>query len=228
MPGLIGRKVGMTQVFEPDGKVVPVTILEARPNTVVRTRTLETDGYVAIQIGAGERKPKHTSKPLAGYLKAQGVRGAPHLARVRGAEERRRVHGRPELTVATFEPGSLVDGIGTKGKGFQGVMKRYNLSAVTTATAQDRGTAGWGRAKTRSPEGEEAPGRMGGVRQTVRNLKVVAIRSQFVGVLGAVPGPMNGTCCAARRAGESAGSGTPWDKIQVAPPPAAPGAKKKK
>ena len=73
MPGLITKKVGMTQVFEPDGRVVPVTILLAEPNAVVRTRTKETDGYTAVQLGAFARKPKHATKPLAGYFKAQGV-----------------------------------------------------------------------------------------------------------------------------------------------------------
>jgi large subunit ribosomal protein L3 len=201
MPGLIGRKVGMTQVFEPDGKVVPVTILEARPNTVVRMRTVETDGYAAVQLGAGVRKPKHTSKPLAGYYKAQGVeprRTLREFAPVKSENGGELTVGQ-EVTVAQFEPGTLVDVIGTnKGKGFQGVMKRHNFvggfDSHGSKTGRMPGSVGSSEDPSEVWKGKKLPGRMGGVRQTVRNLKVVGVdpESHLLWVLGAVPGAMNG------------------------------------
>jgi large subunit ribosomal protein L3 len=198
MPGLIGRKVGMTQVFEADGKVVPVTILEAKPNTVVRTRTMETDGYAAVQIGAGVRKPKHTSKPLAGYYKAQGVEPRRTLRELTPKNGGEYTVGQ-ELTVALFEPGTLVDVIGTnKGKGFQGVMKRHNFvggyDSHGSKTGRMPGSVGSSEDPSEVWKGKKLPGRMGGVRQTVRNLKVVGVdpEANLLWVLGAVPGAING------------------------------------
>jgi large subunit ribosomal protein L3 len=199
MPGLIGRKVGMTQVFEPDGKVVPVTILEAKPNVVVRARTVETDGYVAVQIGAGVRKPKHTSKPLAGYFKAQGIEARRVLREFRGKDVNGDLTVGQELTVEQFQPGTLVDVIGTtKGKGFQGVMKRHNFTggfdSHGSKTGRMPGSVGSSEDPSEVWKGKKLPGRMGGERQTVRNLKVVGVdvESHLLWVLGAVPGAMNG------------------------------------
>jgi large subunit ribosomal protein L3 len=199
MPGLIGRKIGMTQVFEPDGKVVPVTILEARPNTVVRMRTPETDGYTAIQLGAGVRKPKHTSKPLAGYFKAQGVEPRRTLREFATPKNGGEYTVGQEVTVAMFEVGSLVDVIGTtKGKGFQGVMKRYNFvggyDSHGSKTGRMPGSVGSSEDPSEVWKGKKLPGRMGGVRQTTRNLKVVGAdpEANLLWVLGAVPGSMNG------------------------------------
>ncbi len=199
MPGLIVRKVGMTQVFEPDGKVVPVTILHAESNVVVRTRTKETDGYTAVQLGAGTRKPKHTTKPLAGYFKAQGVEPRRKLREFRVADPASVTVGQ-DITVEQFQPGTLVDVTGSsKGKGFQGVMKRHNFvggyDSHGSKTGRMPGSVGMSEDPSEVWKGTKLPGRMGGVRTTVRNLKVVGIdpEASLIWLEGAVPGAMNGT-----------------------------------
>jgi large subunit ribosomal protein L3 len=198
MPGLITKKVGMTQVFEPDGKVVPVTVLLAEPNVVVRTRTKETDGYTAIQLGAFTRKPKHTSRPLAGYFKAQGVAAKRVLREFAVANAAEYTVGQ-ELTVELFQPGTLVDVTGvTKGKGFQGVMKRHNFTggydSHGSKTGRLPGSVGQSEDPSEVWKGTKLPGRMGGENLTVRNLKVVGLdrEANLIWLRGAVPGSMSG------------------------------------
>jgi len=218
MAGLIGRKVGMTQVFEPDGKVVPVTIVQAEPNVVIRTRTVETDGYAAIQLGTGVRKPKHTSRPLAGYFKAQGVEPQRIVSEFRIADPSAFQVGQA-LTVEMFEPGTLVDVIGsTKGKGFQGVMKRHNFTggfdSHGSKTGRMPGSIGSSADPSKVWKGKKLPGRMGGKRLSVRNLKVVGVdlETHLIWLKGAVPGSMNGivlvrpaVAASARRRRQAAG-----------------------
>lgn len=198
MPALIGKKLGMTQIFEDDGTVVPVTIIKADPSIVVRTRTPEVDGYAAVQIGYGERKAKHTSKPLAGYFKSQGVEPRRFLREVR-VDDPSQYEAGQELTVEFFEPGALVDIIGTsKGKGFQGVMKRHGFGAGKAThgskTGRLPGSVGNSAYPGRVWKGKKLPGRMGGRRVTQRNLKVVGIDKEqhLIWVRGAVPGARGG------------------------------------
>lgn len=199
MPGLIAKKVGMTQVFDPDGKVVPVTVIRAESNVVVRTRTVETDSYAAIQVGAGAIKPKHLKKPVGGYFEKQGVEARRTLREFRVADPAAFQVGQ-ELTVEMFQPGTLVDVIGTtKGKGFQGVMKRHNFvggyDSHGSKTGRMPGSVGSSADPSKVWKGTRLPGRMGGVRLTVRNLRVVGVDREagLVWLMGAVPGSMNGT-----------------------------------
>jgi large subunit ribosomal protein L3 len=198
MPVLIGKKVGMTQVFEPDGRVVPVTVVHAEPNQVVRTRTLETDGYAAIQVGTEERKPKHTNRPLAGYFKAQGIEPRRILREARVADSSSYKVG-DQITVENFAPGCLVDVMGTtKGKGFQGVMKRHNFTgghdSHGSKTGRLPGSTGMSADTSEVYKGRKLPGRMGGGRLTVRNLKVVGVdpEANLIWIMGALPGAARG------------------------------------
>jgi large subunit ribosomal protein L3 len=198
MPALIGKKLGMTQIFESDGTVVPVTVIQADPTVVVRTRTSETDGYGAVQIGWGARKEKHTSKPLAGYFRSQGVEPRRFLREVRVDDPSQYEVGQ-ELTVEQFEPGALIDIVGTsKGKGFQGVMKRHGFGAGKAThgskTGRLPGSIGNSAYPGRVWKGKKLPGRMGGKRVTARNLKVIGIDKDqhLIWVRGAVPGARGG------------------------------------
>jgi large subunit ribosomal protein L3 len=194
VPGLIGRKVGMTQVFEPDGRVVPVTVVRAEPNVVLRARSRETDGYAAVQVGAETRKPKHTSRPLAGYFQAQGVEPRRIVKEFRVPDASRYQIG-DQLTVDMFQPGTLVDVTATtKGKGFQGVLKRHNFSGGADShgskTGRMPGSIGQSADPSEVLKGRKLPGRMGGARLTVRNLKVVGVdpEASLIWLMGAVPG----------------------------------------
>lgn len=198
MPALIGKKLGMTQVFEDDGTVVPVTVIQADPTVVVRTRTPDVDGYAAVQIGWGERKAKHTSKPLAGYFRSQGVEPRRHLREVR-VEDASQYEVGQELTVEFFAPGTLIDIVGTsKGKGFQGVMKRHGFGAGKAShgskTGRLPGSVGNSAYPGRVWKGKKLPGRMGGKRVTQRNLKVIGVDKDqhLIWVRGAVPGARGG------------------------------------
>jgi large subunit ribosomal protein L3 len=198
MPALIGKKLGMTQVFEADGTVVPVTIIQADPTVVVRTRTREIDGYTAVQIGWGERKEKHTSRPLVGYFKRQGVEPRRFLREVRVDDPSGYEVGQ-ELSVEQFEPGTLIDIVGTsKGKGFQGVMKRHGFGAGKAThgskTGRLPGSIGNSAYPGRVWKGKKLPGRMGGRRVTARNLKVIGVDKEqhLIWVRGAVPGARGG------------------------------------
>ncbi|MGD8394211.1 MAG: 50S ribosomal protein L3 [Candidatus Eiseniibacteriota bacterium] len=198
MPALIGKKLGMTQVFEKDGTVVPVTVIQADPTVVVRKRTQDVDGYTAVQIGWGVRKEKHTSRPLAGYFRSQGVEPRRYLREVRVDDPSPYEQGQ-ELTVELFEPGTLIDIVGvSKGKGFQGVVKRHGFGAGKethgSKTGRLPGSVGQSAYPGRVLKGKKLPGRMGGKRVTQRNLKVVGIDKDrhLIWVRGAVPGARGG------------------------------------
>ncbi len=199
MTALIGKKLGMTQVFEDDGTVVPVTVIEANPSVVVRTCTVDREGYSAIQIGYGERKAKHTSKPLAGYFKKHGVDEPRRFLREVRVDDPSQYKPGEELSVELFEPGALVDVIGvSKGKGFQGVMKRHGFGAGKAThgskTGRRPGSIGNSAYPGRVWKGKKLPGRMGGDRVTTRNLKVVGIDRDhnLLWIRGAVPGARGG------------------------------------
>jgi large subunit ribosomal protein L3 len=196
MLGLIGKKVGMTQVFDERGVLTPVTVIKIDGNVVVAERTAEKNGYSACVIGAEDVKPSRVTKPYAGQFKAvEGPRK--YLFEVRDFEKE--VSVGDVLGVDLFKEISFVDIEGTsKGKGFQGVMKRHGFSGgrATHGSKFHRGLGGTGMAATPSRifKGKKMPGRMGGETATVQNLRVVKIDEdkKVLMVKGAVPGPRQG------------------------------------
>ena len=194
--GLLGTKLGMTQVWDENGKLVPVTVIEIAPNVVTQLRTAEKDGYEAVQIAAGAIDPRKVNQPASGHFKAAGVTPRRHLTEVRTADAADYSLGQ-ELTVdATFEAGQLVDVVGTsKGKGFAGVMKRHNFKGVSASHGSHRnhrkpGSIGASSTPSRVFKGMRMAGRMGGERVTVLNLTVHAVDAEkgLLLVKGAVPG----------------------------------------
>ena len=194
--GLLGTKLGMTQVWDENNKLVPVTVIEIAPNVVTQLRTAEKDGYEAVQIAAGAIDPRKVNQPAAGHFKAAGVTPRRHLAEVRTADAASYELGQ-ELTVdGTFEAGQLVDVVGTsKGKGFAGVMKRHNFKGVSASHGAHRnhrkpGSIGASSTPSRVFKGMRMAGRMGGERVTVLNLRVHAVDAEkgLLLVKGAVPG----------------------------------------
>lgn len=198
--GIIGRKVGMTQLFSQDGTVTPGTVIKAGPCVVVQAKSAQRDGYEAVQIGLVEERPARVRKPLAGHYKKANVpptRVRRELKVVKGAEAPKA--GDQILVNAVFNHGDRVDVIGiSRGKGFQGVMKRHNFAggAATHGSMFHRapGSIGASSFPSRVIKGMRAPGRMGGDRVTIRNLKVVAIdvENNLLVVHGAIPGAPGG------------------------------------
>ncbi|MEK7714445.1 MAG: 50S ribosomal protein L3 [candidate division NC10 bacterium] len=194
--GLIGRKVGMTQVFGEDGSHVPVTVIEAGPCTILEIRREDTHGYDALQVGFGSKK-KNVTKPQAGLFKKANVAPMRVVREVR-LEKTEKLQGYEvgqSLTVELFSPGELVDVVGvTKGKGFQGGVKRYGWSGgdATHGSMFHRapGSIGASSDPSRVWPGHHMPGRMGGARRTTLNLSVVRVlpEQNLVLVRGAVPG----------------------------------------
>lgn len=194
--GLLGTKLGMTQVWNENGKLIPVTVIELAPNVVTQVRTAEKDGYSAIQIAAGAIDPRKVNKPLSGHFEAAGVTPRRHLAEIRTADAAEYALGQ-ELTVdGTFEAGQLVDVVGTsKGKGTAGVMKRHNFKGVSASHGAHRnhrkpGSIGASSTPSRVFKGMRMAGRMGAERVTVLNLTVHAVDAErgLLLVKGAVPG----------------------------------------
>lgn len=194
--GLLGTKLGMTQVWDENGKVVPVTVIEVAPNVVTQIRTAETDGYSAVQIAAGQIDPRKVNQPTAGHFAKAGVTPRRHLTEVRTADAADYALGQ-ELTVdATFEAGQKVDVVGTsKGKGFAGTMKRHNFAGVSASHGAHRnhrkpGSIGGAATPGRVFRGQKMAGRMGNDRVTVQNLVIQAVDAEkgLLLVKGAVPG----------------------------------------
>ena len=194
--GLLGTKLGMTQVWDENGNVVPVTVIEVAPNVVTQIRTPEVDGYSAVQIAAGQIDPRKVNKPSAGHFEKAGVTPRRHLTEVRTADAAEYALGQ-ELTVdGTFEAGQKIDVVGTsKGKGFAGTMKRHNFKGVGASHGAHRnhrkpGSVGGAATPGRVFKGQKMAGRMGGERVTVQNLTVQAIDADkgLILVKGAVPG----------------------------------------
>ena len=194
--GIIGKKVGMTQIFGKDGVVSPATVVKAGPCVVVQAKGVATDGYEAVQIGLVEDRPARVRKPLAGHYKKAGVpptRIRREVKLAKGDEPMKA--GDQVLVNGLFADGDRVDVIGTsRGKGFQGVMKRHNFGggAATHGSMFHRapGSIGASSFPSRVVRGMRAPGRMGGERVTVRNLKVVQIDAEnnLLILRGAIPG----------------------------------------
>jgi large subunit ribosomal protein L3 len=179
MPGLIGRKIGMTSVFSADGKNVPCTVIEAGPCVVTQVKTVENDGYKAVQLGYGEAKENRTNKPMAGIFKKAGTTPKKHLAEFKFDEE---YNLGDTITVELFEGAEFVDVVGTsKGKGFQGVVKRHGFGGVGQAThgqddrARKPGSIGACSYPAKVFKGMRMGGQMGGDRVTTQNLKVLKV-----------------------------------------------------
>ncbi len=198
MPGLLGKKIGMTSVFSADGKNVPCTVIEVGPCVVTQIKTLENDGYEAVQIGFQEKTEKHTNKAEAGHFKAAGVAPQRHLAEFKGFDKDIKLGD--TLTVEIFEENSFVDVVGTsKGKGFQGVVKRHGFGGVgqNTHGQDDRqrapGSLGASSYPSRVFKGMRMAGRMGGDRVTVQNLQILKVipEHNLLLVKGSVPGAKN-------------------------------------
>ena len=193
--GLLGTKLGMTQVWDEHNKLVPVTVLEITPNVVTQIRTPEKDGYAAIQIAAGPIDPRKVSKPAAGHFEAAGVTPRRHLTEVRTDNAGVFELGQ-ELAVDLFAAGQKVDVVGTsKGKGFAGVMKRHNFAGVSASHGAHRnhrkpGSIGASATPSRVFRGKRMAGRMGGERVSVLNLTVhsIDVEQGLMLVKGAVPG----------------------------------------
>ena len=198
MDALIGKKVGMTQVFDEAGRQIPVTVLELGPCPVVQRKTVETDGYDAVQIGYGEKKAKRLTKPLQGHFKKAGADTQQALREVRvGADEE--FEPGSTLNVSIFDGVTFVDVTATtKGRGFQGVVKRYNMRGGRAShgggNLRGPGSIGMCEFPGRVFKGKKLPGHMGSVQVTVQHLKVVAVREEDNALLvrGAVPGPNGG------------------------------------
>jgi large subunit ribosomal protein L3 len=194
--GMLGTKLGMTQVWNENGKLIPVTVIELAPNVVTQVRTPEKDGYNAVQIAYGQIDPRKVNKPLTAHFEAAGVTPRRHVTEIRTADAGDYALGQ-ELTVdGTFEAGQLVDVVGTsKGKGFAGVMKRHNFKGVSASHGSHRnhrkpGSIGASSTPSRVFKGMRMAGRMGGERVTVLNLTVHAVDAEkgLLLVKGAVPG----------------------------------------
>jgi large subunit ribosomal protein L3 len=195
MKGILARKVGMTQLFTERGTVVPVTVLEAGPCRVVQRKTTAVDGYEAVQIGFGERKPRRTPKPMSGHFKRAGLRPMKELAELRDGGE---LELGATLTVdAVFVPGEQVDVTGvSKGKGFAGQHKRHNFGRgpVTHGSHNIRQPGSVGSVDAaRTWKGMKMAGQLGNVRRTVRGLEVVRVDAErnLLLVKGSVPGHRN-------------------------------------
>lgn len=192
---LIGKKIGMTQVYDAQNVLVPVTVVEAGPNSVVQVKTLEIDGYNAVQLGFSAKKVKNTSAAELGHAKKAGLEVAPRvLSEVRLAAAPTQKAG-DVITVESFKEGQLVDVIGvTKGKGFQGVVKRFraNGGPATHGSMFHRrvGSIGMRQTPGRVWKNQTMPGHMGNVKRTLQNLQVVKIVADknLILVKGAIPG----------------------------------------
>ena len=199
--GLVGRKCGMTRVFTEDGVSIPVTVIEAQPNRITQVKTVETDGYRALQVSAGSRKASRVVKPAAGHFAAAKVEAGDLMMEFRldDADEGEFEAGN-ELKVDIFAEGQKVDVIGTTiGKGFAGVIKRWNFSMQDATHGNSLahrapGSIGQNQTPGRVFKGKKMAGHMGNVRRTVQNLEVVRVDSEknILLIKGAVPGHAGG------------------------------------
>lgn len=202
---LIGKKIGMTQVYDGENNLVPVTVVQAGPCPVTQVKTAAKDGYHAVQIGFGPQKEHRLSQPELGHLRKAGVEPLSHLSEIRLDGEATHKVG-DVLTVETFAPGQMVDVIGTvKGRGFQGVMKRHNMAGQpdTHGHMMHRrpGSIGMRQTPGHVFKGKRMPGHMGNVRRTSQNLRVVQVLAEknLLLIKGSLPGA-NGEIVLVRQA----------------------------
>ncbi|MCP5091834.1 MAG: 50S ribosomal protein L3 [Gammaproteobacteria bacterium] len=200
--GLVGRKCGMTRVFTDDGVSIPVTVVEAQPNRITQVKTVENDGYRALQVVAGSRKASRVVKPAAGHFAAAKVEAGDLITefRLNDSDEGEFAPGN-ELKVDLFEEGQKVDVIGTSiGKGFAGTVKRHNFSMQDATHGNSLahrapGSIGQNQTPGRVFKGKKMSGHMGSVRRTIQNLEVVRVDNErnLLLIRGAVPGHRGGS-----------------------------------
>ena len=199
--GLVGRKCGMTRVFTEDGASIPVTVVEAQPNRITQVKTVETDGYRALQVVAGSRKASRVVKPAAGHFAAAKVEAGDLMTEFRIADgDDTEYQIGSELRVELFDAGQKVDVIGTSiGKGFAGTVKRHNFSMQDATHGNSLahrapGSIGQNQTPGRVFKGKKMSGQMGNVRRTIQNLEVVRVDSErnLLLIKGAVPGHRGG------------------------------------
>ena len=199
---IVGRKCGMTRVFTEDGSSIPVSVIEAAPNRVTQIKTLETDGYRAVQVTAGARKASHVSKSLAGHFAKAKVEAGDRVVEHRLNDgEGDDLELGSELTVGLFEEGQKVDVIGTSiGKGFAGTVKRHNFRTQdathgNSLSHRAPGSIGQNQTPGRVFKGKKMSGHMGNVRRTAQNLEVVRVDAErhLILIKGAVPGHAGGS-----------------------------------
>jgi large subunit ribosomal protein L3 len=198
MPGLIGKKVGMTRVFDDRGMAISVTVVEAGPCAVLQIKNQDNDGYQAVQLGFGSKKANRSSKAEKGHAAKVGVNAAPRVIREFPLDNDVEYEPGQALTVDIFEPGDSVKVIGTsKGKGFQGVVKRHGFAGRPATHGhfggRGPGSMGPGTDPSRVIKGKKLPGRMGGKRTSISNLEVVKIDEErnLLFIKGGVPGSRN-------------------------------------
>ena len=196
MKGILGRKVGMTEVFSTDGKLIPVTVIEVEPNVVTQVKTVEKDGYDAIQLGAFDKKTKSSNKPEMGHVKKANTQPKRFLKEIRGIDTSSYTLGQV-ISADVFKSGDTVDVTGTsKGKGFQGVIKRWNQSRgpETHGSTYHRRVGSMGTMRPmRVLKGKKLPGHMGNEQVTIQNLMIVDVdtENKYILVSGNVPGAKN-------------------------------------
>ncbi|MDO5559119.1 MAG: 50S ribosomal protein L3 [Oscillospiraceae bacterium] len=199
---LIGKKIGMTQIFDETGKVIPVTVIEAGPCVVVQKKTVENDGYASVQLGFGDVKLNRVNKPMQGHFKKADVACKKTLKEFR-LDDCESVNIGDILKADTFAAGDIVDVSGTsKGKGFQGTIKRNNNSRLkethgTGPVHRHAGSMGACSSPSRIFKGKALPGHMGSESVTVQNLEVVKVDAEnnLIALKGAIPGPKGGVVC---------------------------------
>jgi large subunit ribosomal protein L3 len=198
MAGIIGRKLGMTQIFSDTGAAVPVTVIEAGPCAVVQVKSEESDGYRAVQLGLGAKKEKHSTRAERGHAAKAGLEATPRVLREFPLTDGAELEPGQQLTVEQFEVGQRVKVTGrTKGRGFQGVVKRHGFRGRPAShghpKARNPGSLGPGTDPSRVIKGKKMPGQMGDKQQTVRNLRVERIDQErnLIFLRGAVPGARN-------------------------------------
>ncbi|MFZ1373468.1 50S ribosomal protein L3 [Nostocoides sp.] len=208
--GVLGEKLGMTQVWDADSRLIPVTVIQAGPCVVTQVRGADTDGYDAVQLAYGEINPRKVNQPLTGHFEKAGVTPRRHIVELRTSDAADYTVG-SEVTADIFEAGQKVDVSGTtKGKGFAGVMKRHGFHGVSASHGSHRnhrkpGSIGGCSTPGRVFKGMRMAGRMGGERQTTQNLTVHAVDAEkgLLLIKGAVPGP-RGTLVVVRSAAKGA------------------------
>lgn len=196
MKGILGKKLGMTQVFTPEGNVIPVTVIEAGANVVLQKKDVENDGYEAIQIGYADKKESRVNKPEAGHAKKANTTPKRYVREIRGIDLAAYEVGQ-EVKVDIFAEGEFVDVTGiSKGKGFQGVIKRWGQSRGPMAhgSRYHRRPGSMGSIQAnRVPKGKRLPGHMGSETITIQNLEVIKVDAErnVILVKGSIPGPKN-------------------------------------
>ncbi len=198
--GIIGKKIGMTQIFDETGKFIPVTVVEAGPCVVVQKKTVENDGYNAVQLGFGDIRAKRVNKPLQGHFKKADVALKRTLKEFR-LDDIDTLNVGDIVKADTFAEGDIVDVSGTsKGKGFAGTIKRHNFARLkeshgTGPVHRHAGSMGACSSPSRIFKGKGMPGQLGNEKVTIQNLEVVKVDAEnnLIAIKGAIPGPKNGT-----------------------------------